>query len=178
MDGFNLLPPEHQTQRGARFVPVSFLVVVGLAVLIVSLMELGVIARATGGVGVALRETLADRQADLAAARRERSAVDAEITAYGNILSQTPVWSNLFIDVASVVGPGVRIEHWTADAQRGICSIQGRAATNGDVFSLVAALEGVDAFESVKLAGVAKETDGKGKGVRYEIICELRQAAR
>jgi Tfp pilus assembly protein PilN len=178
MGGFNLLPPEHRTRRGARFVPVSFLVVAVIAVTGVALMELGVVTRATGTVGGALRETLADRHTDLEAARRERSAVDAEIAGYTQILSQTPVWSNLLIDVAAAVAPGVRIEHWSADAERGVCSIQGRAATNGDVFKLVTALEGIEEFESVKLAGVAKETDAKGQGVRYEIVCELRQAPR
>ena len=149
-----------------------------LAVLGVLLMESGVLTRGTGSVGSALSETLSDRQADLTAARQERSAIDSEITAYSRILSQTPVWSNLLIDVAAVVEPGVRIEHWSADVERGFCSIQGRAATNGEVFRLVAALEGIEEFESVKLAGVAKETDGQGQGVRYEIVCELRQAAR
>ncbi len=178
MDGFNLLPQEHRTHRGARFVPVSFLVVFGLIVLGVLLMELGVVTRATGQAGGALSETLADRQADLATTRQQRSAVDDEVVGYSRILSQTPVWSNLLIDVAAVIEPGVRIEGWSADVQRGVCSIQGRAATNADVFSLVTALEGIEQFESVKLAGAAKETDETGQGVRYQIVCELRQAAR
>ncbi len=178
MNGFNLLPQEHRTHRGARFVPVSFLVVLCLVVLGVLLMELGVVTRATGTTGGALSQTLADRQADLTATHQERSAVDGEIAAYSRILSQTPVWSNLLIDVASVVEPSVRIERWSADVQRGVCSIQGRAATNADVFSLVTALEGVEQFESVKLAGVAKETDEPGQGVRFQVVCELRQTAR
>jgi Tfp pilus assembly protein PilN len=178
MNGFNLLPQEHRTHRGARFIPVSFLVTFGLIVVGVLLMELGVITRATSKSGSALSATLADRQADLAETRRQCSVLEGEIAAYSGILSQTPVWSNLLIDVAGLIEPGVRIERWSADVERGVCSIQGWAATNAEVFSLVTALESVEQFESVKLASAAKETDETGQGVRFQIVCELHQAAR
>ena len=178
MDGVNLLPEQYRTRRGARFVPISMLVAVGVAALAVLLMELAMMRHAARGSGSMLGETLVERRAHLAQMRQERAAVEDEIESLGTVLARTPVWSNLFIDVASVLGPGIRIERWSSETERGFCSIQGRAATNGQVFALLAALEGLEHFESVALAGVAKESDEEGRGVRFEIVCRLRQAAR
>ena len=180
MDGFNLLPEEFQRRHGARFAPISILVTLGVALLGVLLMELAVIGRAGSGSGSLLVDTLADRRADLARTRQERLALEGEIEPLDAVLSRAPVWSNILIDVAAVIEPGIRITRWSADAKRGLCSIEGRAGTNGEVFTLVAALEGLAHFKSVTLAGVAKETedDEDGRGVRYEIVCRLRWATR
>ena len=178
MDGFNLLPEEYRTRRGARFVPISMLVTLGIAVFALLLMELGVMARAGRGSGSVLGETLADRRADLAQRRQKRLAIEREVEPLAAVLSRTPVWSNVFIDVAAEMGRDVRIVRWSSDAERGLCSIQGHATTNGEVFALVAALEALAHFESVTLAGVAKENNEEGHGVHYEIVCRLRKAAR
>ena len=178
MDGFNLIPERYRTRRGARFVPISMLVALVVAALGVLLMELAMMRHAARGSGSLLGETLAERRVNLAQMREERTAVEDEIESLGTVLARTPVWSNLFVDVASVLGPGIQIERWSSETERGFCSIQGRAATNSQVFALVTALEGLEHFESVALAGVAKESDENGRGVRYEIVCRLRQAAR
>jgi Tfp pilus assembly protein PilN len=178
MDGFNLLPEEYRTRRGARFVPISMLVVVALGALAILLMELAMMRHAARGSGSLLGQTLADRRVELAQMRQQRAAVERDIESLGTVLARTPVWSNLFVDVASVLGPGIRIERWSSETERGFCSIQGRASTNSQVFALLTALEELDHFESVALAGVTKESDEEGRGVRYEIVCRLRQAAR
>jgi len=178
MDGFNLIPEEYQTRRGARFVPVSMLVTLAVAVLGVLLMERAVMVRASRGSGSSLAETLAVRQAELAQRCQNRLKIESDIAPLAATLSRTPVWSNVFIDVAAVMVPEVRITRWSADVERNLCSIQGNAETNAAVFELVAALEALEHFESVTLAGVAKEQDAEGHGIRYEIVCSLRQAAR
>jgi Tfp pilus assembly protein PilN len=176
MEGFNLLPEQYQKRRGARFVPVSIVVTLALAVLCLVLMEQGVVARATRGAGSSLAKTLSAREAELAERRRERQTIEAEVKPLVAVLSRTPIWSNVFIDVAGVVGPDVQITRWSADTDRGLCSIQGRAETNTAVFQLVVALEALPYFETVTLAAVSKEQDAKGYGVRFEIITSIRQA--
>jgi len=178
MEGFNLLPEEYQTRRGARFVPISVLATLGIVLLGVVLMEHAVMVQAGRGTGSSLVKTLAARRAELAESRRQREAIESEIKPLAAMLSRTPVWSNLFIDVVGVMGPDTRFMYWSADAERGTCSIEGRARTNGEVFVLVAALEALPYFETVTLAGVAKENDGEDNGVHFEIVCRLRQAAR
>ena len=178
MEGFNLLPEEYQTRRGARFVPISVLATLGIVLLGVVLMEHAVMVQANRGAGSSLVETLTARRAELAEARQEREALESEIGPLAAMLSRTPVWSNLFIDVAGLMGPNARFMQWSADADQGTCSIEGRARTNGEVFVLVAALEALPHFETVALVGVAKENDGKNDGVHYEIVCRLRQTGR
>lgn len=178
MDGFNLLPEEYQTRRGARFAPISMLATFGIMVLSLLLMERAVMVRAGKGSGSALVRTLAARRAELVTMRQDRGAVEKEIEPLAAVLSRTPVWSNVFVDVAGAIGQGVQFKHWGGDAERGLCTIEGRAKTNGEVFTLVSALEGLPHFESVTLAGVAKEKDGQGDGVHFEIVCRLRQAAQ
>jgi Tfp pilus assembly protein PilN len=176
MDGFNLLPEEYRRRRGAKFAPISMLVTAAIVVVGVLLMERAVMARAASGSASSLGKALTARRAELGRRRQERLAILAEIRPLRVMLSQTPVWSNVFVDVATVVGPGVRITHWSSDAERGVCSLQGHARTNGEVFALVAALEGLTHFESVTLAGVVRESDEGDHGVRYEIVCRLRKA--
>ncbi len=178
MDGFNLLPEEYRTRRGAKFAPISMLATVVIAVLSVLLMERAVMARAASGSASSLGKALTARRAELEQRRQQRLATVAEIGPLRAMLSETPVWSNVFVDVAAVVGPGVRITHWSSDAERGLCSLQGRARTNAEVFALVAAIEGLSHFESVALAGVVRESDEGDHGVRYEIVCRLREAVR
>jgi Tfp pilus assembly protein PilN len=178
MDGFNLLPEQYQKRRGARFVPVSAVVTLALALLCVVLMEHGVMARATRGAGLSLRETLAAREVELAQRRRDRQAMETQIKPLVAVLSRTPIWSNVFIDVAGVVKPDVQITRLSADTDRSLCSIQGRAETNSAVFDLVAALEALPDFETVTLAAVTKEEDAKSYSVHFEIVAGIRQAAR
>jgi Tfp pilus assembly protein PilN len=178
MDGFNLLPEEYQRRRGARFVPISIIVAITTTLLAVLVMELSMMQRTGRGSGSMLLETLADRRTDLVQARREHEAIEGEIESLGAVLPRTPIWSNVFVDVAAVLGPGVRIERWNSETERGFCSIQGHAGASGQVFALVTALGELEHFESVALAGVAKESDERGRGVRFEIVCRLHQAAR
>ena len=180
MSGFNLLPEQFRRRRGAQFTPISIVVTIWIAVLCVLLMELAIVSRMAAGSRSTLRQTLADRQRDVEAARASLRSVREEAEALAAVLPRTPVWSNLLIDVAGVVGPRVQLERWTSDVERGVCTLRGRAASNSDVFDLVAALEAVPDFRSVTLAGVSRKDDDEegSHDVVFEIVCRLRQAAR
>jgi Tfp pilus assembly protein PilN len=178
MSGFNLLPEEFRKRRAARFVPLSVLVTLVIAVVGVLLMEFGVITRTTVGTGSMLRQTLEDRRVDLAQARSAREKLEQEIAALDAVLARTPVWTNVLIDVTGALSQGMWIEQWSADVARGVCSVRGRARDSSDVFALVARLEALEHFESVALAGSAKVNDEHGQGIQFEIVCRLRQAPR
>jgi len=191
MSGFNLLPEQFRRRRGAQFVPISIVVTVGIAALCVLLMELAVVSGAAVGSGPALRETLADRRRDVEAAGTRCRAIQEEIDALAGVLPRTPVWSNLLIDMAQAVSPRVQLEHWSSDAERGVCTVRGRAASNSDVFELVGALEAMPHFESVTVAGVSRKDDAdQGSGDRrsddeqgtndvlFEIVCRFHEPAR
>ncbi|MBN1918214.1 MAG: PilN domain-containing protein [Verrucomicrobia bacterium] len=180
MSGFNLLPEQFRRRRGGPFVALSVAMTAGIAVLCLLLMELGVVSSAARGSGSVLRETLADRRRDVAVARASRRAVEAEIKAMAAMLPRTPVWTNLLIDTARVVGSNMQIERWSADTDRGVCALRGRAASNGEVFELVGALEALPYFSSVTLAGVSrKDSSEQGdRDVVFEIVCRFHQVAR
>ena len=178
MDGFNLLAEEHRIRRGARFAPVSMLVTLGITVVCVLLTERAVLSNAARGSGSSLGQTLIERRAELKTRRTKREALEERIKPLAAVLARTPVWSNVFIDLAGVVGPNVCISQWSANTDRGLCTIQGTAKANADVFTFVAALEALEHFDSVTLAGVAKEKDTEQGEVRYEVVCSLHKAAR
>lgn len=178
MNGFNLLPEEFQSRRGARFVPISMLATLVVAVLIVALVERAAMPRTAGATGSGLDETLADRRQELARKQQALAAVEAEIAPLDAVLSQAPAWSNLFVDVEAVMGEGVWITRWSSDAKRGICSVQGCAEASAAAFAFMSALEKLPHFEAVVLTSVAKEIQEHDGGVRYEIISRLRHAAR
>jgi len=178
MDGFNLLAEEYRTRQGARFAPISMLVTLGITVLCVLLIEHAVLVRAISGSGSSLGETLIERRKELKERSTDRQKVADTIKPLEAVLARTPVWSNVLVDLATVTGPDVRITQLSADTGRGLCTIQGRAKTNAAVFAFAAALEGLEHFDSVTLAGVTKEKDTKEGEVRYEVVCSMRKAAQ
>lgn len=176
---FNLLPEEYARVRRLHPVSLSVVALVLLIVAGIGCAEYALHVGSSQGQLAALEERRQIQAVELGELAGTREALMKSIRPLVDHLKPHPPFSNVMVSLASAFrDERAWLDEADLDAQTGRCRLTGEAGGPASVKTVVARLREDPLFDSVSLAGMAKLPEGRGEGVEYEILAELRRIPR
>lgn len=175
MSEFNLLPGDYKKKRSKILAPLSMVVTVAFIAAALIVMESYLSYRAKAISFVKVGRMQIDMEQELQTLSGKIDRVREKFTPYMEIITKHHPWSNLLIEISSMVNDRVWLTQLSVSSKDQECVLNGNASNTQAVFGLVEALERIDMISSARLNSMNRNENEETKRINFEIKCRLNK---